>query len=735
MAKTRKTDNAQGQSKAARKRKRSSTKEQGKRTATHVEAEPLIPQPKGSATVHIDEKDDQIEAQLTKNEEILGLKEDQAADRIIQEFDGDSADSDDEETLLRIGNIPQHWYENYAEGEGLVGYSVTGEAIKKAPELQRDELDEFLRRQNDPNWWRELSDRLNNKNVKLTREDVELIERIRSGRLPFKEDEIKLEYPKDNTIEIHAISDYNPKRRYVRSLYERKMVNTYLQAIRRGWLKVRTRKEILKEYRQKFKKVWDIWKNESVVAYRNSRLPKQIEAPKRDLPSHAESYNPSKEYLLTKEEQAEQNDLDPEDKLYNFEPKAFDCLRRVPLYQNLIKENFERLLDLYICPRVQKKKINIAASSLIPDMPNPSELKPFPSKIAVEYKGHDDSKVRSLSVSPCGRYLASGDEAGNLFLWDAQTGRIRHKYKFEGVIDCVRFNPNPNVCVLAVVNMNHTYILVPQKINTKKQVKETESLIREFKSRFVPVIDTVSNKVPMAKWNFLENTDEDYLTRDIRVSIQFAHILKKLVWHSKGDYFSTLADNIQTSTQVLIHSLSKAQTQKPFSKSKGIIEALCFHPTKPYFYVCNDQIIFCYNLQKQILLKKYHSGARMVSSIAVHPKGEHFVIGSYDKKLMWFDAEIIHAPFKKMKYHQKAIRNVAFSQNYPLFASASDDGSLNVFHGQVYEDVLMNPLIVPVKILNGHGVRDRLGVLDCVFHPSQPWLFSAGADGRLIMWV
>ena len=111
-------------------------------------------------------------------------------------------------------------------------------------------------------------------------------------------------------------------------------------------------------------------------------------------------------------------------------------------------------------------------------------------------------------------------------------------------------------------------------------------------------------------------------------------------------------------------------------------------------------------------MKKYHSGARMVSSIAVHPKGDHFLIGSYDKKLMWFDAEINNAPFKKMKYHEKAIRNVTFSNKYPLFASASDDGSLNVFHAQVYEDVLANPLIVPVKILKGHGVRDKLGVLD-----------------------
>ena len=46
--------------------------------------------------------------------------------------------------------------------------------------------------------------------------------------------------------------------------------------------------------------------------------------------------------------------------------------------------------------------------------------------------------------------------------------------------------------------------------------------------------------------------------------------------------------------------------------------------------------------------------------------------------------------------------------------SCSDDGSINVFHGMVYTETLMNPLIVPVKVLKGgHQQVDNLGVLDC----------------------
>jgi ribosome biogenesis protein ERB1 len=53
----------------------------------------------------------------------------------------------------------------------------------------------------------------------------------------------------------------------------------------------------------------------------------------------------------------------------------------------------------------------------------------------------------------------------------------------------------------------------------------------------------------------------------------------------------------------------------------------------------------------------------------------------------------------------------------------------------VYNDLLQNPLIVPVKILRGHELADGLGVLDIEFHPTQPWLFSSGADGSLRLWT
>jgi ribosome biogenesis protein ERB1 len=62
-------------------------------------------------------------------------------------------------------------------------------------------------------------------------------------------------------------------------------------------------------------------------------------------------------------------------------------------------------------------------------------------------------------------------------------------------------------------------------------------------------------------------------------------------------------------------------------------------------------------------------------------------------------------------------------------ASASDDGTVHIFHSTVYSDLSRNPLIVPLKVLRGHGVIGGLGVLSIAFHPRQPWVFTSGADG------
>jgi hypothetical protein len=54
----------------------------------------------------------------------------------------------------------------------------------------------------------------------------------------------------------------------------------------------------------------------------------------------------------------------------------------------------------------------------------------------------------------------------------------------------------------------------------------------------------------------------------------------------------------------------------------------------------------------------------------------------------------------------------------------------------VFSDLLQNPLIVPLKRLSNHESCNDFGIFDVIFHPTQPWVFSSGADKtiRLYTW-
>lgn len=78
------------------------------------------------------------------------------------------------------------------------------------------------------------------------------------------------------------------------------------------------------------------------------------------------------------------------------------------------------------------------------------------------------------------------------------------------------------------------------------------------------------------------------------------------------------------------------------------------------------------------MVKKLISGVKWYSCLALHPQGDNIITGSYDKRLNWFDLDLGDKPYQTLRFHKKAIRNVAFHPSYPLFASCSDDGKLRI---------------------------------------------------------
>ena len=113
-------------------------------------------------------------------------------------------------------------------------------------------------------------------------------------------------------------------------------------------------------------------------------------APKLPPPGFDESYHPPPEYLPDSKEKKAWEEQDPEDREKEYLPADYAALRKVPGYGKFLEERFERCLDLYLAPRVRRSKLNIDPESLLPKLPSPEELKPFPSSCATLYPNTEE---------------------------------------------------------------------------------------------------------------------------------------------------------------------------------------------------------------------------------------------------------------------------------------------------------------------------------------------------------
>jgi len=643
----------------------------------------------------------------------------------------DSDDSDAGDATNTIGNIPLTFYDSYPH----IGYDINGKRVMRP--AKGAALDALLEQIEIPKGWTGLTDPSTGKPLELSAEELDVLKRITRNEAPMEGHD---PYPEmveyfSGILEPMPLSAApEPKRRFVPSKHEAKRVMKLVRAIKDGRIQPYKPPEEREEEETDVIK-YDIWADEAPRPDHVMNVP----APKLPPPGYEESYHPPPEYLPDEEEKKAWLEADEEDREKEYLPANYDALRRVPGYEKFIKEKFERCLDLYLAPRVRRNKLNIDPESLLPKLPSPEELRPFPSRCSKIFRGHD-GRVRSVSIDPRGVLLATGGDDGTVRIWSLEDGRQEWSVKLSSTdpVNVVRWRPGTEVSILAAAAGESIFLITPDTIPIATPDADIAAASRELLtsgySHTSATTTSSANNTPTspARWVRPEARLHE---AGVLIQIVVRSPVKVLSWHRRGDYFATVSPTGQ-STAVAIHTVSKHLTQLPFRKLKGLAQFVQFHPSKPIFFVATQRLIRSYDLAKQELLKILQPGARWISSFDVHPGGDNLIVGSFDKRLLWMDMELSTRPYKTLRYHGKAIRSVKFHQGgYPLFADASDDGSLQVFHGKVVEDLMENASIVPLKVLKGHSVTQGLGVLDVEWHPREPWLVSAGSDGTCRLWV
>jgi len=638
---------------------------------------------------------------------------------IENEYEHDS--SDEEDLRNTVGNIPMNWYNDYPH----LGYDLEGKPILKPK--RGDEIDNFLRKMENPESWRTVYDPQTGQDVVLSNEDVEHIKNVMGSKIPDGSyDPYKpwVEWFTSEVRETPVTSAPEHKRSFIPSRIEAVKVGRMVHAIKMGWMKPREPK-VKREDLQKFYLMWDDdGKSEDV-----RRIENPISAPKPRLPGHVESYNPPPEYTFS------QKDIDhwmklkdtPYKRKFPFIPKTFSCLRSVPSYDRFARERFVRCLDLYLCPRAKKMRLTIQPEDLVPQLPKPRDLQPFPTVCSMIFKGHK-GLIRTISHDPLGQFMVSGCDDKTIKVWEIATGRCVKTFEVNGTVRCVTWCPNSAISLIAAAVDQYVYLLNPGVGDRLIQAK-TDEILKQSPDQAEYMIPARVRAV--LSW---DEPDKAQWAKGFRLILTHFKQVKQVTWHAKGDYFASVipeGDN----RSVLIHQLSRRRSQLPFSKSKGLVQCTLFHPVRPYLFVATQRHVRVYNLMKQELTKKLMTGAKWISSIAVHPGGDNILVGTYDRRLFWFDLDLSTKPYQGLRHHGQGIRAVAYHKRYPLFASGSDDCTAIVSHGMVYNDLLQNPTIVPLKVLRGHERFDDFGVLDVLFHPTQPWLFTSGADSTIRLYT
>lgn len=650
--------------------------------------------------------------------------------------DNDSENSELGEEENTIGNIPLSFYDSYPH----IGYNINGKKISRPAAGQA--LDALLDSMEVPKGWTGLTDPSTGKPLELNQEELQLLRRIQMNEIPqdgYDPYEPTVEWFTSKTEVMPLSAAPEPKRRFVPSKHEAKRVMKIVRAIREGRILPYKPPEEEKEEEEGVQN-YDVWANEEARPDHAMHMP----APKLPPPGFDESYHPPPEYLPDKQEKKAWEEADDEDREKEYLPTDHDSLRKVPGYEKFLKEKFERCLDLYLAPRVRRTKLNIDPESLLPKLPSPDELKPFPSTCATLFRGHK-GRVRSLAIDPKGDYLASGGDDGTVRVWQLLTGRQVWSVSVssDDAVNVVRWRPGGEVMVLAAACGDSVYLCIPQVCDPELETASHALLDAGWGFAAASHAAKSANKSPI-QWTRPSST---LTASGIHAIISLGHAAKSISFHRRGDYFVTVSPSpsVSASTAISIHTISKHLTQYPFRKrlkGGGPPQTAHFHPSKPILFVANQRVIRAYDLSKQSLLKIIQPGARWISSFDVHPTSatvsgsDNLIVGSYDRRLLWHDLDLSVRPYKTLRYHPKAIRAVKFHPGrFPLFADASDDGTVQVFHGEVVGDLMSNARIVPLKVLKGHKTAGELGVMDIDWHPSQPWLVSAGGDGTCRLWT
>ncbi|KAK7200680.1 BOP1NT (NUC169) domain/WD domain, G-beta repeat [Novymonas esmeraldas] len=696
-----------------------------------------------------------------------GLGDDNDDDGVVrlgttQHLD-ESDSSEDEATLNRVGDIPLEWYKD----ENHIGYDVEGKRLMKS---ERSALERLLEATDDPNMMRTIYDALHDEKKTLSNADLQLIFNLQRNRTTNSNYDMYAEVQEDTVVfdplnHPLARGGGPSKKSFVPALHDMKVIAKMVRRMRKEEAERRLHPATAAktEEAEEEQLLWDDGHVE-MDTHTHFKYFNKVPKPKMPPPGTFESYRPPPEYLPSERAKQRQARLRAIDRKEHFLPQSFDALRHVPFYHHTIQDRYQRCLDLAFFPRAQRTRLVVDPDKLLPELPDPKDLRPYPERLSFHYKGHT-ATVRSVSVSPNGQYLATGCDDHLVRVFEVQTGRLMKRYDVGAPVQQVEFCPAKSLNILVVAVEYSLVFIVP--------TFAAHTLVNDHTIRFLRApgmsagkttaahalgaVDTLGGRAvtqttldadetaheAMADLHDVEErekraefVDASAKERDAGIVVKIAmHAkVKKFCFHAKGDYLCALCpkDHVKY-RQTIMLQLSKRKVFCPFRKFSEVVTDCRFHPREPLFFLATTNSVRCYNLMAHRLQRRFKASGGVTTCLSIHPEGDNLLVGDTTSHTSWFDMDFSDKPYKRMRSHKGVVNAVSFHPNtnaYPLFATGASDGQVHVFHGMVYDDYNKNALLVPVKIL-----KHQRPVYAVAWHPTLAWLFTSTEDGVVTAWT
>ncbi len=322
-----------------------------------------------------------------------------------------------------------------------------------------------------------------------------------------------------------------------------------------------------------------------------------------------------------------------------------------------------------------------------------------------------EGEIWSVACSGDGRWLASGGRASQVNLWDTNTWKNQWTRSHADGVDGVAFSPDSRL--LASASHDETVRIWDVESGDSLDVFRGHTGPVSFVV-FSPDGERVASSGvdrSIRIWKLKSRKPEKILTGH-------KNMVFSLIYLDEGKYLASASRD----RTIRIWELKTGETVRVLQGHEASVSRLAAsRDGDSLISASNDGTVRVWSWRPPESVHTWDAGQGELYSVAIDPKEKWLVTGGGDGSLVVWSLpsrEKLH-DFKKP--HTDGITRLAFSPNGRLLASASDDSTIKLWDATTFKEL---------RKLKGHSD----GVYSLAFSRDSQYLASAGLDGKIGLW-